>query len=228
MQYEDSEIVNADETCWRIINGVLKTISLKGSDQVNVNINFDIKSSVTVMAACTLSGRKLPLMLIAKGKTKKCEDKYVKDPRLRKYINKSLFIDHTPDGWSTNSFVLNYLKFLKKQMDQKPFYLIWDLHASHRHELVKAEANNLNINLSFIPAGQTDRWQPLDCSIFGIVKKQSVNNNQSQSTHKDSKVISLQENNHNYSELLIRHSQTIVLGVTNSAIKIHGIVTIPK
>ena len=61
-----------------------------------------------------------------------------------------------------------------------------------------------------------------------IVKKQSVNNNQSQSTHKDSKVISLQENNHNYSELLIRHSQTIVLGVTNSAIKIHGIVTIPK
>ena len=173
MQYEDSEIVNADETCWRIINGVLKTICLKGSDQVNVNINFDIKSSVTVMAACTLSGRKLPLMLIAKGKTKKCEDKYVKDPRLRKYINKSLFIDHTPDGWSINSFVLNYLKFLKKQMDQKPFYLIWDLHASHRHELVKAEANNLNINLSFIPAGQTDRWQPLDCSIFGIVKKQS-------------------------------------------------------
>ena len=50
--------------------------------------------------------------------------------------------------------------------------MIWDLHASYRHELEKAEANNLNINLSFIPAGQTDPWQPLDCSIFGIVKKQ--------------------------------------------------------
>ena len=38
MQYEDSGIVNGDETCWWIINGVLKTICHKGLD----HLFFDI------------------------------------------------------------------------------------------------------------------------------------------------------------------------------------------
>ena len=47
------------------------------------------------------------------------------------------------------------------------------IHSSHRAENVKTVAANLEIGLTFIPAGQTDEWQPLDRRIFGILKKRA-------------------------------------------------------
>lgn len=173
MQYPKSHIYNVDETSWRIVNGKLKTVCMRGSDEVRVEVGFDVKEAVTVMAGCSADGKKLPLMLIATGTTERCEDKYRQDPRLRRYIDKSIFIDHTSGGWADADFAKRYIKFVHKAVKKDYIYLIWDLHASHRSESVKEYAPTKKVYLSFIPAGQTGTWQPLDRRLFGIIKKQA-------------------------------------------------------
>ena len=173
-QFTRGLILNADETCWRIVNGQIKTFALKGSQEVILEAGFDMKQAVTVMACMSANGDKLPLVVIAEGTTELCEQKFRKDKRLRHYIGKSLFIDHTERGWSTHEFAKRYLKFLRNQMKDNDFFLLWDLHASHRKEDVKEYARNNSIYLSYVPAGQTSYWQPLDSKPFGALKKRAM------------------------------------------------------
>ena len=174
LQFAPDSILNADETCWRIVNGQVKTIAIKGSEEVTVRSTFDPKQSVTVMACCASDGEKFPLMVIAEGTTPLCEDKFRTDPKLRTYMNKALFIDHTPSGWSTCDFAKRYLDFLSDRVKGRSVYLIWDLHSSHRKDSVIEHARERNIHLSFVPAGQTSYWQPLDRKVFGALKKKAL------------------------------------------------------
>ena len=174
LQFQPDSILNADETCWRIVNGQLKTIAVKGSEEVTIQTTFDIKQSVTVMACCSSDGQKLPLMLIAEGTTERCEDKFRNDRNLRTYMNKALFVDHTANGWSTCEFAKRYLDFISNQMKGRNVYLIWDLHSSHRKDSVIEYARERNIHLSLVPAGQTAYWQPLDKKVFGALKKKAL------------------------------------------------------
>ena len=48
--------------------------------------------------------------------------------------------------------------------------MLLDLHSSHRGQEIFNLAAELNITLHFIPAGQTDKYQPLDRTIFGPLK----------------------------------------------------------
>ena len=166
-------ILNADETCWRILNGKLKTVALTGSDSVHVSIGFDSKEAVTVMACCSAAGQKLPLYAIVKGKTDECERKLRQDKRLRKYINRVLHIGHTESGWATKEWQIDYLKFIEKTLNGRYCCLVWDVHISHRSPEVVQWARDHKINTLFIPAGQTGEYQPLDRRVFGVLKKQS-------------------------------------------------------
>ena len=172
-QFPPRLILNADETCWRVLNGKLKTIAPTGADEVQVLIGFDSKQSVTVMACCSADGRKLPLYAIVKGKTAKCEEAIRNDRRLRRYINKTLYLGHTERGWANNEFQLEYLKFIEEQVDGRYCSLVWDVHSSHRSADVVACARQRKINLLFVPAGQTGEYQPLDRRVFGVLKKQA-------------------------------------------------------
>ena len=173
-QFTRDSILNADETCWRVVNGKLKTLALKGSQEVTVHTSFDTKQAITVMACMTAAGKKLPLMVIVEGTTELCERKFRTDKRLRHYVNKSLFFDHTERGWSTHEFTKRYIKFLSRQMKERDLFLIWDLHASHRREDVREQARQNSVHLSFVPAGQTAYWQPLDAKVFGALKKKAM------------------------------------------------------
>ena len=170
-QFALDEIWNVDETCWRVINGQIRTIALRGSEEVRVDCSFDVKQSITVVAACSASGKKLPLMLIVKGKTNKCEKRYREDKRLRHHMNKKLLVDHTKNGWSTHDFVVRYLDVFTSYVKREKSFLVWDMHSSHRRDEVKEAAREKGVHLSYIPAGQTGYWQPLDRSIFGALKK---------------------------------------------------------
>ena len=48
--------------------------------------------------------------------------------------------------------------------------MLLDLHASHRGDEIQQLAKSLNITLHYIPAGQTDVYQPLDRICFGALK----------------------------------------------------------
>ena len=145
-----------DESCWRIVNGKLITISRKGADEVIVSTRTDLKTTLTVIATINAKGEKLPIWIIAHGKTSRCEEKYLNDFGLRKYLkNKMLIISHSENGWATAQLMHEYLKWLSRKNQKKMSYLIWDLHSSHRDESVKDYAHKKNIGLSYIPAGHT-------------------------------------------------------------------------
>ena len=67
--------------------------------------------------------------------------------------------------------LLQYLEFLRKQFsDEKKIHLIVDSYPSHKAKISLAKANELNIELTFIPDGYTDTLQPPDISIFAVLK----------------------------------------------------------
>ena len=165
---------NGDETCWRVFNGLLKTIAYKGADEVVVNATADAKTGITVLATITMSGEKLPLWLLAKGLTADCEVRFRNDSRLRHEISGgNLIIKHTKNGWSDSGLAVAYLEWLNQRTKGHRCCLIWDVHPSHKNKVVAEKAAELDIGLRYIPSGQTGEWQPLDRKIFGAIKKQA-------------------------------------------------------
>ena len=173
-QFPPQLVVNVDETCWRLVNGQLKTLARRGSSDVAIPTSCSPKTDITVIAACTLAGDRLPLRILATGTTDKCHDKYVNCPKLRHHFQRKLTIDHSPRGWSTQEVMIRYLSWLKEYCGDRLLHVVWDLHASHRHESVQEWASQHGIGLTYIPAGQTDQWQPLDRRVFGALKRRSL------------------------------------------------------
>ena len=174
MQYPKSLIFNGDETFWRICNGSLKTVARKGADGVTIQTDFDVKQGLTVMVTVSMDGDILPPWVIVKGETAKAEQRFRDDPRLRHFIqSKRLMISHSSNGWMNESLALSYLDFVSETVEGRHFFLIWDVHSSHRTDQVKRRAESLGAGLGFVPAGQTSRWQPLDNKVFGALKQRA-------------------------------------------------------
>jgi hypothetical protein len=166
------KVINVDETCWRVIDGQLRTIARTGSETVNCRFPCDEKLSVTVIAGISLDGGKLPLWVITKGLTARCEAKIRRPEYLADAIRKGdLFVTHSDSGWMDKRVARQYVQWLRDRISG-PMALIWDLFAAHRE--VKEAAEQLEITVAYIPAGQTDEWQPLDHRIFGSLKQRAI------------------------------------------------------
>ena len=159
-----SRIVNCDETSYCLYPKGLLTWAIVGEDNVRTLINGSEKENITVIASITADGEKLPLMFIAKGKTERVEESQIGDIS-------SHWKTHSETGWMTNETFQEYLKKLREHFgDNKPIHLVLDCYKTHKSEVTKNLAKNLNMSLHFIPPGMTDAFQPLDRKIFGIVK----------------------------------------------------------
>jgi hypothetical protein len=75
-------ISNMDERSWKIASPGDLTWAKKGSDEVIVNIDYNTKTSITSIATITADPdhMKLPLVMIAKSKTNRCEKQRGKHP----------------------------------------------------------------------------------------------------------------------------------------------------
>jgi hypothetical protein len=51
--------------------------------------------------------------------------------------------------------------------------LIMDVYPTHRTERVKFRALELNVEILYVPAGGTSKYQPLDARIFGELKSRA-------------------------------------------------------
>lgn len=164
-EYPADRVVNADETTWRILPAGATTWAVKGADSVAISVQDDEKKMITVMAACTAAGAKLPLFLIAKGKTTRSETTQIGDVGEHDSF-------HTTTGWMTEDAFLHYLGLLRERIfpDDQPFILIIDVYPTHRSDRVRQRAQELKIRLEFIPPGLTDALQPLDRRVFGALK----------------------------------------------------------
>lgn len=119
---------------------------------------------VTAMATVSMAGTKLPLFLIAKGKTEAVERTQLGDLCNHMAI-------HSEEGWMDQEGFETYLKWLRQQYyDDEPIYLIVDCYPIHINQRSTEIAQALKINLLFIPPGMTDKYQPLDRRIFGCLK----------------------------------------------------------
>ena len=174
LQLPDNLIFNVDETCWRLINGPVKTLAVVGQEEVVVETACDPKSDITVIAAVSKAGDRLPLYILGKGTTKRCLEKYYRSPVLRKHFaSHSIIFDYSPSGWSDREVMIRYLSWLRDFAGQRIIHVLWDVHASHRHGDVRQWAAQHDVGLTFIPPGQTGTWQPLDRRVFGDLKSRA-------------------------------------------------------
>jgi hypothetical protein len=66
---------------------------------------------------------------------------------------------------------ISFLDFWRSYYyDQEPLSLVLDCSSVHHTENMRKQTDKLGIHLSFIPAGMTDAYQPLDPYIFEIMK----------------------------------------------------------
>ena len=74
--YPQHRLYNIDETCWKLIQTPRRIIAPIGCENVKLETNVNDKASVTAIAVIVADGRKLPIRVIARGKTAVCTRKY--------------------------------------------------------------------------------------------------------------------------------------------------------
>jgi hypothetical protein len=161
-------ILNCDETAWKLYPNNILTWWEIGADDVSIKVDGDEKGMITVLATISASKNKWPLFFVAKGKTVRVESSQIGEVG-------SNWRAHSETGWMRGELFVDYLHHLRSQVSNaaQTIHLICDVHASHRTPDVKQAARELNIVLLYIPAGATDRLQPLDRCIFGALKSEA-------------------------------------------------------
>jgi transposase len=163
-RYPPSSIVNFDESNWHLVMADDQTVATRGAETVCHYCNGDPKANFSFFATITADGSKLPLILIAKGTTNRCHKQFGKHDA---YIHD---VWHSPSGWSTVTLMIEYLNWLRRQIPGEPLCLIMDQYTTHTAAETEREAENLGIEVIWVPRGGTGRYQPLDRRIFGALK----------------------------------------------------------
>jgi hypothetical protein len=161
--YRRDRIINIDETNWKTVAGGFMTWAHTNAESVQCQIDNDEKEGVTVIAAVDAEGGKLPLTVIGKGKTERCLKGYQLPPEVRTCVSES--------GWTTKDVMCRYFAILRQELyPEGPLIVILDAYAAHRSREVREIARLWEIQLVFIPPGCTDKLQPLDRRVFGVLK----------------------------------------------------------
>ena len=164
-------VFNMDETSVRINNGSTKTIAPIALDEIVIEGKRNEKECFTAIGTSTRNGLK-ELILLTKGTEKSCS-KYFTDDEMKKKKKKKFEVwpTNNQNGWVNEEIVLRYLKHLHDNWSKgQPCALIMDCYKAHHTLNVIKKADDLNIQLIFVPANGTSIYQPLDRRIFGIVK----------------------------------------------------------
>ena len=160
---DPERIINADETFWRTIPGDMRTWGKRGSQNIQFHAAGGDKDGVTVVAAISAARTKLPLQIIATGRTDRCLSQLGDTAHHLKARSKK--------RWSTGETFRTFLMSLRERFpDDDPVWLVLDCYSAHRDKETLTLADSLGIKLIFIPAGFTDELQPLDRSVFGVLK----------------------------------------------------------
>ena len=161
---DHDRILNVDETFWTSVLRDLVTWGRTGEEAVSIHLDGDEKEGITVVACVTASGCKLPLWLIAKGKSDRCHDQLGETC--------GHLVTHSESGWSTvETFSLFIMSVRERFPDNDPVYLLLDQYSVHRTEPIRTLAQSLGVELIFLPPGMTDTYQPLDRRVFGVLKQ---------------------------------------------------------
>jgi hypothetical protein len=95
-------VLNCDEISWKLYPNRMLTWADRGSDRIVFNVTGNEKECFTVMATISLSGTKLPVSILGKGLTDRCEINQFGE--IHKHQT-----DHSRTGWMTEETMLRYL-----------------------------------------------------------------------------------------------------------------------
>jgi hypothetical protein len=164
MSFATSAIVNFDESSWRLVMTSTRTVAERGIETVKRYVDGDSKACFTFFASILADGTKLPLILLAKGKTPGCHKQFGIHQEYEHLIW------HSVNGWCNTSLMEDSLRWLRSTLPAAQLVLIMDQFHAHEAFSVSSLAQALGIHLIFIPRGGTGEYQPLDRRTFGALK----------------------------------------------------------
>ena len=168
--YGRSHVLNMDETQIKLNNFPLETIARQGQQDVEIHQKFvNTKIGTTYIGTIAMDpSKRFPLYCIAKGETDFVDQKY------NNVSENECVMDYSSNGWCTADVMIRYINWLINQMHNEPFALALDIYSAHITHDVKKHAADNNVELIYVPANGTGTYQPLDRTIFGIVKKKLI------------------------------------------------------
>jgi hypothetical protein len=173
-QFPPDRVINMDETSWKLLNHGFVTVANTGSETVECLFAGDPTMCLTAIAAIDAVGGKLPIWILARGTTPRCERRYRTDEALSRAIAQGhLVVSHQQNGWTDAQVAGDYLRWLRTRFASGEIVLVWDVFISHRCQETKELAAQLGIRLEFIPPGATADCQPLDRRLFGNLKSRA-------------------------------------------------------
>jgi hypothetical protein len=170
--YERENILNMDETRWCLINSHQITIAPRGAEGVSANFSCDPKMSLTAIALISAAGDKLPLWIICRGNTERCEQRF-RDHFAAEIARRKLILCHQISGWTDKVVAKTVLRWVTERTRSGRNCLLWDTSSAHRDQAVKEYTAQKGLKLVFIPPGMTDKYQPLDRRVFGSLKSRA-------------------------------------------------------
>ena len=135
-----------DETKNNNINVSKTTIHIKGTDNAKIYVKNNEKEGVTAGLIINAAGEILKPIIIAKGKTKKCLNKY-------KLNNDNIIGTYSNNGWINNGIMKVVLDLINIKTNNNKACLLLDQFNAHTSESTKEYAATKNIELIFIPCG---------------------------------------------------------------------------
>jgi hypothetical protein len=162
-EYPHGRIINIHETNWRSVSPGFETWATTRTASFSVQIANDHNEGITAIAGVAATWMKLPLTVTGKGKTPRCLAALNLPPGIRTAISKF--------GRTTVDVLLRCFQLWRENLDPSgPSDLLRNTSSAHRAAVTKEVAIKWGIELVFIPPGCTNRLQPLDRRIFGVLK----------------------------------------------------------
>ena len=157
-EYSLSQIGNMDETAVYFDMPGNSTLHHKGDKTVILRTTGHEKDKVTVILAAMADGRKLPPVVVLKGK---------REPPATD-IPRGVMVRMSGNGWVNEEIIKWWLVQVWRREDARKL-LVWDAFRAHRTQDVKSLASRrndfgTNSDMAVIPGGCTGLLQPADVS----------------------------------------------------------------
>ena len=157
-------IYNMDETGVPLEPRPPKVVAEKGAKKVRYRTSGQ-KSQITVIGCASATGQIIPPYIIFAAKQ-------LNEQWTRNEVSGSRYAVSNK-GWVDQELFFYWLKvhFIPNAISRRPLLLLLDGHSSHFEPNTIQHAQDNNIIIFCLPPHTTYECQPLDCSLFGPLKK---------------------------------------------------------
>jgi hypothetical protein len=114
-----------DDTTWKLVIHGFVTFAETGTETVNCLFEGDPSMCLTAIAAIDVAGGKLPMWIICRSKTERCERRYRYDDGLQLAVRQGeLVLSQEENGSTTAQLAGEYLRWLNRWYRGKPITLL--------------------------------------------------------------------------------------------------------